>query len=153
MADNKPKAQLPERTHLFFDISNPDGRWNWFLMEFWPMILMAAFFLIMMAFPLTLSGMLHNPFSSADIVWGGYGLLLILEFIGAVAIVCLCPSWLGIYMFFLALWSLGFAEGNRAWFAGNTPWGNSITILFLTYVAIGNLVFFNALRSQRKRKS
>jgi len=143
--------------HHDFDISNPEGRWNWFFKEFWPIMIPATFFLVMNAIPLTLSGALHNPFSSADVVWAGYGLLLIAEFLGAVAIICLAPRFLGLYMLLLSIYGLVYAEKWGAWRAGwvndgmhHTWMINSISILFLTYVAIGNLVFLNSLRNQKK---
>lgn len=143
--------------HHEFDISNAEGRWIWFFKEFWPIMIPASFFLIMNAIPLTLSGALHNPFSAADVVWPGYGLLLIAEFLGAVAIICLAPRLLGIYMFLLAVYGLVTAENGHAWQAGFVSDGmhhtwmiNNISILFLTYVAVGNLVFMNSLRNQKK---
>lgn len=141
-----------------FDISTPGGRFTWFFKEFWPIILPASCFLIMNALPLTLSGMMHNYFSSSDVVWGGYGLLLITEFLLAVAIVCLAPHLLGVYMLLLSIYALVTAENGHAWTAGfisdghNTWMINTISILFLTYMAIGNLVFLNALRNQRKSR-
>ncbi len=141
-----------------FDVSNAEGRFQWFFKEFWPIILPATCFLLMNAIPLTLSGILHNPFSASDVVWGGYGLLLIVEFLVAVAIVCLCPHLLGAYMLLLSIYGLVAAENGHAWTAGFVSDGqhtwmiNSISILFLTYVAVGNLVFLNSLRNERKSR-
>ncbi len=155
-------TQLPDnhseshQAHHDFDINNPEGRMNWFFQEFWPIMIPATFFLFMCAIPLTLSGALHNPFSSADVVWGGYGLLLIFEWLVAVVIVCLVPHILGLYMLLLGIYSLICAEHGHAWTAGFISDGrhtwmiSTIAILFLTYVLIGNLVFMNALRNQRK---
>lgn len=141
-----------------FDVSNAEGRFYWFFREFWPIMIPATFFLFMNAIPLTLSGLLHNPFSSADIVWGGYGLLLIAEFLVAAVIVCLCPHLLGAYMLLLSIYGLVTAEHFHAWKAGFLSDGkhtwmiNSVSIVFLSYVAVGNLVFLNALRNQRKSR-
>lgn len=151
-----PNQHESHEAHHDFDISNPEGRMSWFFKEFWPIMIPASFFLFMNAIPLTLSGAMHNPFSSADVVWGGYGILLIAEFLLAVAIIALAPRFLGIYMLILSIYSLIFAESGRAWTAGFISDGrhtwmiSTIGILFLTYVLIGNLVFMNALRNQRK---
>ena len=144
------------QAHHDFDINNPEGRMNWFFQEFWPIMVPGSFFLVMCAIPLTLSGILHNPFSSADVVWSGYGLLLVVEFLVAIALVCLAPHLLGIYMLILGIYSLIVAEHGNAWRVGFLSDGqhtwmiSTIAILFLTYVLIGNLVFMNALRNQRK---
>jgi hypothetical protein len=148
----------PHHEGHHFDVSNAEGRFQWFFKEFWPIILPGSCFLLMCAIPLTLSGMLHNYFSASDVVWGGYGLLLIVEFLVAVAIVCLLPHLLGVYLLLLAIYGLVLAESGNAWTVGflsdghNTWMINSISILFLTYVAIGNLVFLNVLRNQRKSR-
>lgn len=148
----------PHIHHHTMDVSSPEGRFNWFFAEYWPIILPASLFLIMCALPLTLSGMLHNPFSSSDVVWGGYGLLLIVEFVVAVIILCLAPSLLGPYMLGLGIYSLIAAENGKAWTVGflndgahHTWMINSIAILFLSYVLIGNLVFLRASLTAKKR--
>lgn len=142
-----------------FDVTNPEGRFKWFFKEFWPIILPGTCFLLMNAIPLTLSGMMHNYFSAADVVWGGYGLLLIAEFLLAVVILCLWPQLLGIYMLILSIYGLVTAENFNAWRVGWLNDGqhhvwmiNCIAILFLAYVAVGNLVFLNSFRNQRKSR-
>jgi hypothetical protein len=141
-----------------FDISNPEGRVTWFFQEFWPIIIPASFFLLMCAIPLTLSGMMHNPFSAADSVWPFYGLLLIAEFLLAVVLIWLAPRLLGVYMLVLAIYGLIFAENFKAYTAGFVSdgahtWMISVpAILFLTYVVIGNLVFMNSLWNENKEK-
>lgn len=143
-------------SHQQFDITHSEGRFLWFFEEFWPIIVPATCFLLMCAIPLTLSGMLHNPFSSSDIVWGGYGVLLVAEFIGAVVILCLAPRFLGIYLLILAIYGLIFAENFNAYKVGFVSDGqhtwmiSSIAILFSTYIVIGNLVFMNSLWNQKK---
>lgn len=145
-----------QEAHEDFDITKPEGRMSWFFNEFWPIMIPASFFLFMCAIPLTLSGMMRNPFSSSDMVWGGYGLLIIAEFLFAVVLVCLAPRFLGLYMLILAMYALVFAESNKAYTVGFVTDGqhtwmiSSIAILFLTYVIIGNLVFMSALMRQRK---
>lgn len=154
-------SQLPNQhesheAHHDFDISNPEGRMSWFFKEFWPIMIPASFFLFMNALPLTLSGAMHNPFSSADAVWAGYGVLLIAEFLVAVAIIALAPRFLGVYMLLLGIYSLIFAESGKAWKAGFVSDGlhswmiSPVAILVLTYFLIGNLVFMNSLRNQKK---
>lgn len=141
-----------------FDVSNAEGRFRWFFQEFWPIIVPGACFLLLCAIPLTLSGMMHNYFSSSDVVWSGYGLLLIAEFLLAVVIVCLCPQLLGIYMLVLSIYGLVTAENFNAWQAGWVSDGrhtwmiSTLAVLFLSYVAVGNLVFMNALRNERKSR-
>ncbi|MEM0951645.1 MAG: hypothetical protein AAGI66_05820 [Cyanobacteria bacterium P01_H01_bin.74] len=148
-------SQAHEDEHAH-NVTSAEGRFLWFFQEFWPLILLGSFFLIMCALPLILSGMLSNPFSASDIVWAGYGLLLIAEFIGAVVIICLMPKFLGIYLLMLSIYGLIFAENFNAYKVGfisdgqNTWMVSSIAILFLTYLLIGNLVFINALWNNRK---
>lgn len=144
--------------HQTFKSTTAEGRVNWFFREYWPIMIPCAFFLIMNAVPLTISGMLHNPFSSADVVWAGYGLLLILEFIVAIVIICLAPAFLGVYMLILAIYGLIAAEQGKAWTAGfisdghNTWMVSTIAILFLSYVLIGNLVFLRGYISEKKNR-
>jgi len=139
-----------------FDISNPEKRIGWFFQEFWPVMIPASFFLIMCALPLTLSGMLHNPFCASDVVWPLYGLLLIAEFIMAVILIWLAPRLLGVYMLVLAIYGLIFAENFKAYTVGFISdgahtWMISVpAILFLTYLVIGNLVFMNSLWNEKK---
>ncbi|HEY9745811.1 MAG TPA: hypothetical protein V6C99_06295 [Oculatellaceae cyanobacterium] len=156
MAEHPPTEH--ETHHPTFNVTNAEGRFNWFFREYWPIIVPCALFLLMNAIPLTLSGMMRNPFSSADVVWAGYGLLLILEFVVAIAIVCLAPSFLGVYMLLLAIYSLIAAEQGKAWTVGflndgahHTWMVNSIAILFLAYVLIGNLVFMRGHAAEKKR--
>jgi hypothetical protein len=145
-----------DSAHHEFDITHPEGRFLWFFEEFWPIILPASCFLLMCALPLTLSGMLHNPFSASDHVWAGYGIMIIAEFLGAIALLCLAPRFLGIYMLVLAIYGLVFAENFNAYRIafvsdGQHTWMiSSIAILFCTYVVIGNLVFMNSLWNQKK---
>ena len=142
--------------HQEFDISNPEGRATWFFQEFWPIIIPGSFFIIMCALPLTLSGMMHNPFSASDVVWPLYGLLLIAEFLMAIVLICLAPRLLGVYMLVLAIYGLIVAEHFKAYTVGFVSDGqhtwmiSSIAILFLTYLVIGNLVFMNSLWNQKK---
>ena len=142
-----------------FDVSNAEGRLNWFFREYWPIMVPCAFFLLLNAVPLTLSGMMHNPFSSADVVWAGYGVLLIVDFLVAIAIVCMAPSFLGPYMLLLGIYSLIIAERGKAWTVGflndgahHTWMFNSIAVLFLSYVLIGNIVFMRANCSEKKKR-
>lgn len=139
-----------------FNISNPEGRAVWFFHEFWPILVPGACFVLMCAIPLTLSGMLRNPFSASDVVWPFYGLLLIAEFLMAVVLICLAPRLLGVYMLVLAIYGLIFAENFKAYTVafvsdGQHTWMiSNIAILFLTYLVIGNLVFMNSLWNQKK---
>lgn len=151
-----PSNHESHQTHEDFDITNPEGRITWFFRDFWPIIIPGSFFLLMCALPLTLSGMMHNPFSSADVVWPFYGLLLIAEFILAVILIWLAPRLLGVYMLVLAIYGLIFAENFKAYTVGfvsdtqHTWMISTIAILFLTYVVIGNLVFMNSLWNEKK---
>lgn len=151
-----PTTQESHEAHHDFDITNPEGRATWFFQEFWPILVPGSCFVLMCALPLTLSGMLHNPFSASDVVWPLYGLMLIAEFLMAVTIICLAPRFLGIYMLLLGIYELIFAEHFKAYTVafvtdGQHTWMiSSIAILFLTYVVIGNLVFMNSLWNQKK---
>lgn len=148
MSDPSHPEHQPE--HKVFDISHPEGRMNWIVFDFWPIMLFVVLFLVMVALPLTLSGFLHNPFSSADVVWAGYGLAIFLAFVLALAIFIVAPGFIMPYTLLLAIYALILAEGTRAWTVGGTPWGNSAAILFLTYVLFAWLVLFNANRNARK---
>lgn len=153
---------MPEEHHLVegtYDGASAEGRFFWFFHAYWPIIIPCSLFLLMIALPLTLSGMMRSPFSAADVVWSGYGLLLIMEFIVAVAIICLVPHLLGAYMLVLSIYGLIVAEHGKAWSVGwvndgmgHTWMVSSVAVLFLTYVLIGNLVFMNACRNVRKSR-
>lgn len=148
MSNSSHSDQQPE--HKVFDISHPEGRMNWVFFDFWPIMLFVLVFIIMNALPLTLSGFLTNPFSAADVVWGGYGLGLLVAFALALVIFIVAPGFIMPYTLLLAIYALILAEGTRAWTVGGTPWGSSIGILFLTYGLFAWLVLFNANRSARK---
>ncbi len=155
MADSKKPNQIV--THKTFNANKPGDRVAWFFYEYWPIIVPGSCFLLLCALPLTLSGMMHNPFSSADVVWSGYGLLLIAEFVVAVLVIALAPRFLGIYLLLLAIYSLIVAENGKAWTVGFVSDGlriwpiNVIAILFLSYVLVGNIVFMQACFSEKKR--
>jgi hypothetical protein len=154
------EEQQEQQAHRFaFSVTTAEGRLGWFFKEYWPIMIPCAFFLLMNAIPLTLSGMMHNPFSAADVVWAGYGVLLILEYVVAILIICLAPAFLGVYMLILAIYSLIAAESGKAWTVGflndgahHTWMISSIAILFLTYVLIGNLVFMRSYLSEKKSR-
>jgi hypothetical protein len=152
-----PTPSEHHESHHDFDISNPEGRMTWFFREFWPIMIPASFFLLMCALPLTLSGMMHNPFSASDVVWPLYGILLIAEFLMAVVLICLAPRLLGVYMLVLAVYGLIFAENFKAYTVAFVSDGlhtwmiSTIATLFLTYLLIGNLVFMNSLWNQKKQ--
>jgi hypothetical protein len=93
------------------------------------------------------------------VVWAGYGIMLILDFIVAIAIICLAPAFLGIYMLLLAIYSLIAAEHGKAWTVGflndgqhHTWMISSIAILFLSYVLIGNVVFMRGYLTEKKNR-
>lgn len=144
--------------HPTVNVASAEGRLSWFFKEYWPIMIPCSFFLFMNALPLTLSGMMRNPFSAADVVWAGYGIMLILVFVLAVLIICLAPAFLGVYMLILAIYSLIVAEHNKAWTVGfisdghNTWMVSCIAILFLAYVLIGNLVFMRSYLSEKKSR-
>jgi hypothetical protein len=135
-----------------FDVTNAEGRMNWVFYDFWPIMIWVGVFIIMCSLPVVLSGMLHNPFSAADVVWWGYGLLIAAVFLGALAVFIVAPRFAGIYTLLVSIYGLVLAERFQAWTIGNTPWGSSIAILFLTYVLIGNLVFMQAGRAPKKSR-
>jgi hypothetical protein len=109
---NTPSPRESHEAQHDFNISNPEGRVTWFFHEFWPIMVPGSCFVLMCAIPLTLSGMMHNPFSASDVVWPFYGLLLIAEFLMAVVLACLAPRLLGVYMLVLAIYGLIFAEAR-----------------------------------------
>jgi len=144
--------------HKEFEIDNAEGRMNWVFFDFWPIMFFMCLFLLMVALPLTLSGMLHNPFSSADVVWGGYGLLLVLEFVVALIIFILNPYLLMPYFVLITVYGLIAAEHGKAWTAGfaNDGFGhiwmvNNGSILFLIYTLVGWFVLFKADRNEKRR--
>ncbi|HEY9686295.1 MAG TPA: hypothetical protein V6C52_04895 [Coleofasciculaceae cyanobacterium] len=141
MADKKhPEAHQP--AHVEFDTSHAEGRLNWIFFEFWPIMIFVVVFLLMNAVPLTLSGLLHNPFSSSDVVWSGYGLLLIAEFVVALIIFIVAPRAIMPYMMLVSAYGLIAAEQGKAWKVGFVSDGqhewmiNNGSILFLAYVAV-----------------
>ena len=157
MVDQKhTEGHVP--AHLEFDTSHVEGRMNWIVFEFWPIMLWVGVFLLMIAVPLTLSGMLHNPFSSADVVWPGYGLLLIMEFVLALIIFILAPRLIMPYLLLVSIYGLIAAERGEAWRIGFVSDGqnlwmiNNIAILFLTYVLVGWFIVFQDDRNSRKQR-
>jgi hypothetical protein len=155
MAETKHPEHAP--AHKEFDTGNAEGRMNWVFFEFWPIMIWVVVFLLMCGLPLTLSGMLHNPFSSSDVVWGGYGLMLFAEFAVALAIFILAPRFIMPYFLLISVYGLIAAEKGRAWQAGwisdgvHTWMISNIAILFLTYVVVGwFLVFQDDHHSSRK---
>lgn len=133
-----------------FDTLKAEGRLNWIFFDFWPIMIFVAAFSLMCTIPIVLSGMLHNPFSAADVVWWGYGLLILAMFLGALGLFIVAPRFTGVYTLLVSIYGLVMAERFHAWTVGNMPWGNSIAILFLTYAVIANLVFMRADRAPRK---
>lgn len=157
MADKAHSGAEHHPAHKEFDTSHPEGRMNWVVFEFWPIMLWVGVFLLMNAIPLTLSGMLRNPFSSADFVWPGYGLLLICEFVLALIIFIVAPRAIMPYMALVAIYGLIAAEQGKAWQVGWVSDGqhtwmiSNIAILFLTYVAAGWFaVWRDDVNSQKK---
>lgn len=134
-----------------FDTLKAEGRLNWIFFDFWPIMIFVAAFALMCSIPIVLSGMLHNPFSAADVVWWGYGLLLLGMFMGALALFIVAPRFTGVYTLLVSIYFLVMAEHFHAWTVGGTPWGNSIAILFLTYALIANLIFMRADQQPRRR--
>jgi hypothetical protein len=135
-----------------FDTSHAEGRLNWVLYDFWPIMIWVAVFAIMCAVPIVMSGSLHGAFSAADVVWWGYGLVILAVMCGALGIFIVFPRFTGVYTLLVSIYYLIMAERFRAWEVGGTPWGNSITILFLAYVLVGNLVFMQADRPEKRRR-
>jgi hypothetical protein len=112
----------------------------------------------MNAVPLTLSGLLHNPFSSSDVVWSGYGLLLIAEFVVALIIFIIAPRAIMPYMMLVSAYGLIAAEQGKAWKVGFVSDGrhewmiNNASILFLAYVAVAwFLVWRDDVGSKKER--
>ncbi len=157
MADHKHPEGQP--AHIEFDTSNAEGRMNWVFFEFWPIMIWVAVFVLMCALPLTLSGMLHNPFSASDVVWPGYGLLLATEFVLALIIFILFPRLVMPYFTLITIYGLIAAEQGKAWQAGwvndgagHTWMISNIAILFLTYVLVGWFVMVRDDMASRKRE-
>lgn len=155
---NTPKKHTEEHpAHKVFEVDNAEGRMNWVFFDFWPIMYFVVYFLLMMAIPLTLSGMMHNPFSSADAVWPGYGLLLFAEFVLALIIFILAPYFVMPYLVIVTIYGLILAEQGRAWKVGFISDGthtwmiSMIAILFLTYVLAGWFVLFKADRNEKRR--
>lgn len=143
------KQPVPTRTHehTAHDTSSINGRTNWFFEEFWPIMLFAGFFLLMLAIPLTLSGLFPNPFATSTTVWPAYGLLIIGYYLVALAITFLAPGWLGAWILLIVIYDLILAEGVTA-----TNWGNSISVLFLMYVVVGLFVFLISGKDEKKSR-
>jgi hypothetical protein len=135
-----------------FNTANAEGRMNWVFFDFWPIMIWVAVFSLMCAIPIVLSGTLHGPFSAADVVWWGYGLVILAVMLGALGIFIVIPRFVGIYTLLVSIYYLIMAERFHAWQVGGTQWGNSITILFLTYVLVGNFIFMQADRPAKRRR-
>jgi hypothetical protein len=152
MSQSSEKQSAGHHAHpQVFDASSAEGRMNWVFYDFWPIMIWVGVFILMCSIPIVLSGMLHNPFSAADVVWWGYGLLIGAVFLGALGLFIVLPQFVAPYVLLVAIYYLIAAEHFKAWAAGGMPWGNTITILFLTYALIGNLIFLRA--GFRKKKS
>lgn len=141
MADVQHSDHQP--AHIEFNTATTEGRMNWIFFEFWPIMVWVGAFILMIALPLTLSGVLHNPFSASDVVWSGYGLLIALEFLVALAIFIVAPRAILPYMLLLSVYGLIAAENGKAWQAGFVSDGqhmwliSNIAILFLVYLITG----------------
>jgi hypothetical protein len=135
-----------------FDTANAEGRMNWVFYDFWPIMIFVALFILMCMLPIVLSGLMHNPFSAADVVWWGYGLLVAAMFLGALALFIVAPYFAGVYTLLVSIYGLVMAERFHAWTVGGMPWGSSIAILFLTYALIANLIFMQADRASKKSR-
>jgi hypothetical protein len=135
-----------------FDTSNAEGRMNWVFFDFWPIMIWVAVFSLMCAIPIVLSGMLHGAFSASDVIWWGYGLVILLVMLGALAMFIVLPRFVGTYVLLVSIYYLVMAQRFDAWRVGGTPWGSSIAIIFLTYVLVGNIIFMQADRPQKRRR-
>lgn len=158
--------------HKVVKADSAEGRLNYVFFEFWPIMWFVCYFLAMISLPLTLSGLMHNPFSSSDSVWAGYGLLIILEFVLGLAVFILAPRLVMpyfllviIYGLILAEWhpiSQNYAPGHHihsAWQAGwindgfGHTWMISVpAILFLTYFFVAWFVMMQGDRNDRRLK-
>ncbi len=124
----------PERSE---QESKPGYRIQWFFHEFWPILLFGSFFVIMCALPLILSSQFAamRDFSTSDIVWGPYGLLIIGAFLVAILLTFFAPRLLAWYLFLLGVLALVLAEGTAAFRVGA-----SVAIVFLGFVLFGIFV-------------
>jgi hypothetical protein len=143
------KQPIPTRDHAHHehDTSKISGRTGWFFEEFWPVIFWGAFYVLMLAIPLTLSGLFPNPFATATTVWPAYGLLIIAYYLIAIAIALIAPGWIGAWLLLVAIYDLIAAEHGQAWY-----WGDSIAVLFLMYVIVGIGVFLISGLEEKKSR-
>jgi hypothetical protein len=143
------KQPIPTRNHAHqaHDTSKIGGRTTWFFEEFWPVMVWATFYVLMLAIPLTLSGLFPNPFATATTVWPAYGLLIIGYYLIAVLITLIAPSWLGGWLLLVVIYDLIAAEHGQAWY-----WGDAIAILFLMYVVVGLGVFLISGLEEKKSR-
>lgn len=142
------KHPVTPRSEEPFNTETVEGRMEWFFHEFWPIMVWGFIFVLMIALPLSLSGLFPNPFATATTVWPVYGLLIAAYFVLAMLITFVAPGWLGVYILMLGIYCLIAAEDGAAWMQGS-----AIAILFLMYTVVGILIYMmSGFGSRRLQK-
>ncbi len=137
--------------HQSFDTSNTEGRMNWVFFEFWPVMIWVVVLILICSLPILFSQTLHNPYSSSDVVWWGYSILVGAVFLVSLGLFIVAPRFVAPFTLLVIIYYLIAAEQFKAWTVGNMPWGSSIAILFLTYALIANLIFLKTGAPVKKR--
>lgn len=114
-------------------VVNFETRAVWFFHEFWPMMIFGALFVLMVSLPVILSGQFAalNKFVTSDVVWSGYGLLIIGAYLLALALTFTMPRLMGWYLLVLSILALVVTEGGEAWAVGP-----SIAVIFAVYMLV-----------------
>jgi hypothetical protein len=123
------------------ELKEPEGRVGWFFKHYWPLLFFGSLFVLMMVIPTVLSGFFastdEHVFVPSYVLSPVYGSLIALAFLGAMALVFLRPSLLGLYLIFWGIIALVVANNFDAWF-----WSASIAVCFIGFAVLGTVFMF-----------